>query len=139
MKASTFGRVNHMYFVYITSGRHDEREPVVTAEVESHIRVGGCPMTLERRQLAKCISMQTGCSDELAYRAVGALFDAMRETLIARGRVEIRGFGTLEVKPTKGKPGARNPRTNEVIPVPPHYLARFRPGKALRESMKRKR
>jgi nucleoid DNA-binding protein len=93
-------------------------------------------MTLERRQLAEHVSVATGCTDELAYRAVGALFEKMRDTLIGGGRVEIRGFGTLEVKPTKGKPGARNPRTNEVTPVPPHRLARFRPGKVLRESLR---
>lgn len=93
-------------------------------------------MTLERRQLARKVSISTGCTDSLAYDAVGAVFDAMREALVNGRRVEIRGFGTLEVKNTKGKPGARNPRTNEVTPVPPHRLARFRPGKLLRDSMK---
>jgi len=93
-------------------------------------------MTVERRSLAKYVSADTGCTDELAYRVIGVLFDAIREALINGDRVEIRGFGTLEVKPTKGKPGARNPRTNEVTPVPPHLLARFRPGKYLRESLK---
>ena len=94
-------------------------------------------MTLARRQIAKYVSMHTGCTDDLAYQAVGALFDAMRETLLKGGRVEIRGFGTFEVKPTKGKPAARNPRTNVVTPVPPHRLVRFRPGKLIRDNMKK--
>jgi|SaaInl4_150m_RNA_FD_contig_51_763348_length_767_multi_2_in_0_out_0_1 nucleoid DNA-binding protein len=94
-------------------------------------------MTLARRQIAKLVSNQTGCTDDLAYRAVGALFDSMRETLLLGDRVEIRGFGTFEVKPTKGKPAARNPRTNEITPVPPHRLVRFRPGKIIREDMKK--
>ncbi len=94
-------------------------------------------MTLARRQIAKYVSMETGCTDDMAYRAVGALFDAMRETLLDGARVEVRGFGTFEVKPTKGKPAARNPRTNEVTPVPPHRLVRFRPGKLIREHMKK--
>lgn len=93
-------------------------------------------MTLERRQLAKRVSADTGCTDQVAYDAVGVLFDAICEALINGDRVEIRGFGTLEVKPTKGKPGARNPRTNEPTPVPPRRLARFRPGKLLREALK---
>ena len=33
-------------------------------------------------------------------------------------RIEIRNFGVFEVKPTKAKPKARNPRTNEEIYVP---------------------
>lgn len=93
-------------------------------------------MTLERRALARHVSEATGCTEELAYRVVGALFDKVRDVLVDGGRIEIRGLGTIEVKPTKGKPGARNPRTNEVTPVPPHRLARFRPGKALRESLR---
>ena len=94
-------------------------------------------MTLARRQIAKYVSAETGCTDDMAYQAVAALFDAMRDSLLAGDRVEIRGFGTFEVKPTKGKPAARNPRTNEVTPVPPHRLVRFRPGKLIREHMKR--
>ncbi|MBU0710329.1 HU family DNA-binding protein [bacterium] len=40
-------------------------------------------------------------------------------------RIEIRGFGVFEVKPTKAKPKARNPRTNEVIYVPPRSKIPF--------------
>ena len=94
-------------------------------------------MTLERRRLAKRVSADTGCAEQVAYEVVCALFDAMRDALIRGERVEIRGFGTIEVKPTKGRPGARNPRTNELTPVPPHRLAKFRPGKLLREQLKR--
>ncbi len=93
-------------------------------------------MTLERRQLAKRVSEETGCTAALAYEAIDALFEAMRESLVKGERIEIRGFGTLDVKDTKGKPGARNLRTNEMMPVPPHRLARFRAGKVLREAMK---
>lgn len=34
-------------------------------------------------------------------------------------RIEIRNFGVFEVKPTQAKPMARNPRTNEIVHVPP--------------------
>ena len=33
-------------------------------------------------------------------------------------RIEIRNFGVLECKPTKAKPRARNPKTNQEIFVP---------------------
>ena len=54
----------------------------------------------------------------MAMGMVDSLFEALRDTLIEGDRVEIRGFGVLEVKDTKPKPGARNPRTGETVYVP---------------------
>ena len=52
-------------------------------------------------------------------------------------RIEIRNFGIFEVKPTKAKPKARNPRTNEEIFVPAHKKVSFKAGKILREELKK--
>tara|TARA_Y100000746_G_C15044320_1_gene260908 strand:- start:28 stop:333 length:306 start_codon:yes stop_codon:yes gene_type:complete len=52
-------------------------------------------------------------------------------------RIEIRNFGIFEVKPTKAKPKARNPRTNEVIFVPAHKKIAFKPGKILKEELRK--
>ena len=48
--------------------------------------------------------------------------DVMAEILTeksSRIRIELRNFGIFEVKPTKAKPRARNPRTNEEVYIPP--------------------
>ena len=47
-------------------------------------------------------------------------------------RIEVRNFGVFESKPTKAKPRARNPRTNEEIYVPAHKKTRFKPGKIIK-------
>ena len=52
-------------------------------------------------------------------------------------RIEIRGFGVLGIKKAKAKPKARNPRTNEVIYVPPHKKTFFKPGKVLSEALQK--
>ena len=52
-------------------------------------------------------------------------------------RIEIRNFGIFEVKPTKAKPKARNPRTNEEIFVPAHKKVSFKAGKILKEELKK--
>ena len=52
-------------------------------------------------------------------------------------RIEIRNFGVFEVKPTKAKPRARNPRTNEEIYVPARRKTHFKPGKLLKEVLKK--
>ena len=50
-------------------------------------------------------------------------------------RIELRNFGIFEVKPTRAKPRARNPRTNEEIYVPPRRKIHFKPGKIIRQEL----
>jgi len=47
-------------------------------------------------------------------------------------RIEIRNFGVLEVKLTKARSHARNPRTGEEIVIPARRKTHFKPGKGLR-------
>jgi integration host factor subunit beta len=57
----------------------------------------------------------------------------------ARVRIEIRNFGVFEVKNSKAKPQARNPKTNEVIYVPPRKKVHFKAGKILKEYLSKPR
>jgi len=70
---------------------------------------------------------------------VDAVFVALRE-IMSRDhhslRIEIRNFGVFEVKPTKAKPRARNPRTNEEVYVPPRRKSHFKPGRMLKQVLR---
>ncbi len=48
-------------------------------------------------------------------------------------RLEIRNFGVFEVKKTKAKPKARNPKTNEIIFVPERRKISFKAGKKIKD------
>tara|TARA_B100000315_G_C14427253_1_gene518454 strand:+ start:207 stop:527 length:321 start_codon:yes stop_codon:yes gene_type:complete len=64
--------------------------------------------------------------------------DIMTEILTkerSRIRIELRNFGIFEVKPTRAKPRARNPRTNEEVFVPPRRKIHFKPGKIIRQEL----
>ena len=50
-------------------------------------------------------------------------------------RIELRNFGIFEVKPTRAKPRARNPKTNEEVYVPPRRKIHFKPGKIIRQEL----
>tara|TARA_Y100001970_G_C13861848_1_gene664528 strand:- start:238 stop:552 length:315 start_codon:yes stop_codon:yes gene_type:complete len=52
-------------------------------------------------------------------------------------RLEIRNFGIFEIKKTKAKPKARNPKTNEVVFVPSRRKISFKPGKKLSANLKK--
>lgn len=94
-------------------------------------------MTTTKRDLALKVSEVTGFKKNMAAGMVDALFAAMRDTLIAGNRIEIRGFGVFGVKDTKPKPAARNPRTGEIIYVPARRKTYFKPGKLLKEELHR--
>jgi len=70
---------------------------------------------------------------------VEAVLETIRETMMDADptcRIELRDFGVFEVKKTKAKPRARNPRTNEEIYVPAHRKTHFKPSKLLKEFLK---
>lgn len=70
---------------------------------------------------------------------VDAVLVALRETMMEADptcRIELRDFGVFEVKKTKAKPRARNPRTNEEIYVPAHRKTHFKPSKLLKQFLK---
>ena len=91
--------------------------------------------TITKKDLARSVADAIGCKNNLTLQMVDSLFEAMRETLIEGNRIEIRGFGVLEVKDTKPKPAARNPRTGESVEVPAKRMPAFKTGKALRDRL----
>ncbi len=90
-------------------------------------------MTTTKKDLTQRVSVITGRKKSDVAPVVDALFTAMRETMSEGNRIEIRGFGVFEVKKTKPKPAARNPRTGEIIYVPARRKTHFKPGKLLKQ------
>ena len=95
--------------------------------------------TITKKDLALLVSRSTGCKKNLAAKMVDSLFVAMRDSLIHGNRIEIRGFGVFQVKDTRPKPAARNPRTGEIIYVPARRKTHFKPGRLLKEALHQKR
>ena len=91
--------------------------------------------TITKKDLALLVSQSTGCKKNLAAKMVDGLFVAMRDSLIEGNRIEIRGFGVFQVKDTRPKPAARNPRTGEIIYVPARRKTHFKPGRLLKEAL----
>lgn len=63
---------------------------------------------------------------------VNCIFDSMEESLKNGERIEIRGFGSFEIRHYKAYEG-RNPRTGEAVEVQPKRLPFFKVGKELKE------
>ncbi len=63
---------------------------------------------------------------------VNCIFDAMEDSLKKGERIEIRGFGSFEIRHYKAYEG-RNPRTGDPVGVQPKRLPFFKVGKELKE------
>lgn len=63
---------------------------------------------------------------------VNCLFDSMEASLKRGERIEIRGFGSFEIRNYKSYEG-RNPRTGTKVEVKPKRLPFFKVGKELKE------
>lgn len=93
------------------------------------------PVTYTKKDIVKRVAAASNENMNSAARSVGHVFTAIREILMSADpdlRIEIRDFGVLEVKPTKSKPKARNPKSGEIIYVPSRRKTHFKPSKLLK-------
>lgn len=81
-------------------------------------------------QIADKLQMPRGKAEQL----VADVFGCMERALRKGERIEIRGFGSFEVREYKAYDG-RNPRTGETVHVRPKRLPFFKVGKELKERL----
>ena len=96
--------------------------------------------TYTKKDIALEFSQRKGNSIRESMQLTEEFFNILKDILIEDNpyvRIEIRNFGVFESKPTKAKPRARNPMTNEEIYVPAHKKIRFKPGKIIKEYMRK--
>jgi integration host factor subunit beta len=89
-----------------------------------------------KKEIVKQISERIGLTQLKTKEIVQDTFDAIVDTLIEVGRIELRNFGVFEVKKRKARK-ARNPRTGEKVDVPPKFVVTFKPGKEMEERVRR--
>jgi integration host factor subunit beta len=78
---------------------------------------------------------KTGMNRSEIRTAVDIFIDEIKEALVRRQIIELRGFGTFEVKVRKARPRARNPRTGESIVIRSHGAVAFRSGRELKQAV----
>jgi len=86
-----------------------------------------------KAEIVDSIYSKTGMDRKDVRVVVDLLIDEIKAALIRNEIIELRGFGTFEIKIRKGRAKARNPRTGEIVSVNSHGIAIFRPGKELKK------
>lgn len=93
-------------------------------------------MPVTKSDLIEELSEHLKLSKGKAEFAVNTIFETMEEALLRGERIEIRGFGSFEVREYKAYEG-RNPRSGQTVHVKPKRLPFFKVGKELRERVNR--
>ena len=91
--------------------------------------------TLTRKDIARKVADQLAVKVQDADHVVDTVLSSIRELLMTADpemRLEVRDFGVFEVKLTKAKPRARNPKTGDKVYVPPRRKTHFKPSKLLK-------
>jgi len=96
-------------------------------------------ITYTKRDIVRRVAESMDVPLNQAEPWVDSVIGSLRATMMEADpvcRIELRDFGVFEVKKTKAKPKARNPKTNEVIYVPAHRKTHFKPSKLLKEFLR---
>ncbi len=91
---------------------------------------------MTKKEIVKQIADRAMLTQLKTKEIVQWTFDAIVDTLIQDGRIELRNFGVFEVKRRKPRK-ARNPRTGEKVDVDAKNVVTFKPGKEMEERVRR--
>ncbi|MDR2618172.1 MAG: integration host factor subunit beta [Treponema sp.] len=89
-----------------------------------------------KAEIVDSIYTKTGVNRKEIRDIMDLFIDEIKAALIKRMVIELRGFGTFEVKVRKGRQKARNPKTGEILSVNSHGTAVFRPGRELKRDVR---
>ena len=87
---------------------------------------------MTKADLIAVIAHKAHLQHKQAELVVNMVFDMMSDALKKDDRIEIRGFGSF-VNRSYGSYQGRNPKTGQVVQVPPKRVPFFKVGKELKE------
>lgn len=89
---------------------------------------------MNKNELITEVAEAAGLTKANASKAVDGVIDSITKSLRKGDEVRLVGFGTFCIAHRKATEG-RNPRTGEKIQIAAAKLPKFKPGKALKESI----
>ncbi|MFP5519630.1 MAG: HU family DNA-binding protein [Bdellovibrionia bacterium] len=93
---------------------------------------------MNKSQLIEKVAQKTNSPKNLTESYVSAILETISECLLAGEEVKLIGFVTFSVTQRKEKTG-RNIKTGEEVTIPATQVAKFKPGKELKEKLQKKK
>ena len=89
---------------------------------------------MTKADLVEKIAAKANLTKAAAERALNAFLASVEDSLSKEAKLTLTGFGTFAVESRNARQG-RNPRTGAAIKIPARKVAKFKPGKALQETV----
>jgi DNA-binding protein HU-beta len=89
---------------------------------------------MTKKELVSAIAKDTNLSKASIDRTIKSLLDNITVAMKENDKVSFIGFGTFYVSERSARKG-RNPRTGKEINIKATKVPKFRPGKALKDSV----
>jgi DNA-binding protein HU-beta len=96
----------------------------------------GSKKTKTKADLIDSVASSAGLKKKDAKAAVDAFLSKVEDALKSGSKVQLTGFGTFEVRSRKARTGVK-PGTTTKIKIPASKYPAFKPGKALKETVKK--
>lgn len=93
---------------------------------------------MNKMELASTLADKAGLTKKQGEDVVNALVETITSTLVHGGEVAISGFGSFSSKLRAGRVGVNPQNPSQKINIPPTTVAKFKPGKALKDALKKK-
>jgi DNA-binding protein HU-beta len=93
---------------------------------------------MKKIELVREIAKATSMTQTQATQALDATLAVIKKTLKKKEDVRLVGFGTFKVATRKARTGI-NPQTKKPIKIPATNVAKFVPGKDLKETINKKK
>jgi integration host factor subunit beta len=78
---------------------------------------------------------KTGINRKEIRTIMDLFISEIKDALMRCQVIELRGFGTFEVKVRKARPKARNPKTGATVAIRSHGVVSFRSGRELKQDV----
>ena len=90
---------------------------------------------MTKKDIILRVSDETNLKQIDVKKVVQKTFDCIVEALARGEKIELRNFGVFKIKERRSRTG-RNPRTGQVVPVPPRKVVVFKPGLEMKQKVK---
>ena len=82
--------------------------------------------------IEKIVSLNPDVYQKDITKVVDIFFGTLTKAIVKKDRIELRGFGTFDVKNREARM-ARNPKNGSIVAVPSKKVTFFRMGKGMKE------
>ncbi len=90
---------------------------------------------MTKGELVDRMADAAGITKVAAERALSGFLDGVKKSLTKKQKVTLVGFGTFSVSKRKARIG-RNPQTGETIKITARNVAKFSPGRDLKDAVR---